>query len=76
MIYSVNKGLNPGLYENWKDCEKNVKGYPNAIFKKFKNKRDAEYFLINGKDPPKHKEDKNEIKNNENIEKYQIPLGI
>ena len=76
MIYSVNKGLQPGLYNSWKDCEKNVKGYPNAIFKKFKDKGDAEYFLINGKDPPKHEEDTNEIKNNENTKKYQIPSGI
>tara|TARA_Y100000991_G_C21915642_1_gene324233 strand:+ start:244 stop:936 length:693 start_codon:yes stop_codon:yes gene_type:complete len=76
MIYSVNKGFKPGLYDNWKDCEKSVKGYPNARFKKFKDKKDAEYFLINGKDPPKHKEDTNEIKHNKNIEKYQIPSGI
>lgn len=76
MIYSINKGFKPGLYDNWKDCEKNVKGYPGAKFKKFKDKKDAEYFLINGQDPPKHKENTNEIKNNKNTEKYQIPKGI
>ena len=76
MFYSVNKGFKPGLYDNWKECEKNVKGYPEAKFKKFKNKKDAEYFLINGQDPPKYKEYTNEIKNNRNTEKYQIPPGI
>ena len=74
MFYTVHKGLKTGIYANWKDCEKNVKGYPNAIFKKFKDKRDAEYFLINGKDPPKHQENKETY--NQKNKNYEIPTGI
>ena len=48
MFYSVHKGKNTGIYTNWKDCEKNVKGFPNAIFKKFKNEDEAKYFCLNG----------------------------
>ena len=77
MFYTVYKGFEIGIYEKWKDCEKNVKGYPNAIFKKFKDKKDAEYFLINGQDPSKHKEKKNKklIQKSE-TENYEIPKGI
>lgn len=48
MYYTVYSGREKGIYNNWKDCEKNVKGFPNAIFKKFKNREEAEYFLLHG----------------------------
>jgi ribonuclease HI len=45
MYYSVFKGFNPGIYESWKDCEKEVKGFKGAIYKKFKTKNEALEFL-------------------------------
>ena len=47
MFYVVKKGYNPGIYNTWKECEKNILGYKNAKFKKFKNKNDAILFLNN-----------------------------
>ncbi|MCX6702863.1 MAG: RNase H1/viroplasmin domain-containing protein, partial [Candidatus Wolfebacteria bacterium] len=39
-----------GITENWKDCEKKVKGVENARFKSFKAKKDAEEWLKQGAD--------------------------
>ena len=48
MYYSVYKGFNKGIYKSWKECEKEVKGYKGAIYKKFKLENDAILFLNNG----------------------------
>lgn len=32
-IYAVKVGRSVGLFSNWSDCEKEVKGYPNAKYK-------------------------------------------
>jgi ribonuclease HI len=48
MYYSVFKGFNKGIYRSWKDCEKEVKGYKGAIYKKFKCENEAKEFLNNG----------------------------
>jgi len=48
MYYSVHKGKKTGIFNNWNECKINVQGFPNAIFKKFKKKEDAEYFLKHG----------------------------
>lgn len=37
-IYAVKKGRIPGLYLDWKDCEKQVKNFPKADFKSFEYK--------------------------------------
>ncbi|RSL31650.1 ribonuclease H [Salibacterium salarium] len=39
--YVVWKGRQPGIYDNWSDCEKQVKGYAGASFKSFKTKEEA-----------------------------------
>lgn len=43
--YAVKSGKKPGIYLTWPECEAQVKGYPNAIFKSFKNLSDANQFL-------------------------------
>ena len=58
MYYSVFKGFNKGIYKSWKECEKEVKGYKGAIYKKFKLESDAILFLNNGV----KKEERNIIK--------------
>lgn len=45
--YAVKIGENPGIYGSWAECEKQVKGYPNAQFKKWKTREEAEAY-ING----------------------------
>ena len=43
--YVVWIGRKPGIYDNWKDCERQVKGYSGAKYKSFKSKSDAEFAL-------------------------------
>ena len=45
-FYAVAKGVTPGIYDTWNECEKNVKGYKGAIYKKFSKREEAEQFLI------------------------------
>lgn len=44
-FYAVRKGNVPGIYGNWDDCRAQVTGYPNAEFKGFKEKSDAEAYM-------------------------------
>lgn len=36
MYYAVKRGRKPGVYCSWNEAELQVKGYPGAIYKKFK----------------------------------------
>lgn len=40
--YVVWVGQNPGIYNNWTDCQTQIKGFPNAKYKAFKSKEEAE----------------------------------
>jgi ribonuclease HI len=33
--YAVKKGITPGIYTTWSECERNVKGFSGAIYKSF-----------------------------------------
>ena len=46
--YAVKKGRQPGIYLNWEDCKKQVHGFPGAIYKKWKTRKDAENSLGEG----------------------------
>lgn len=46
--YAVHKGHNPGIYTSWNDCKKQVDKFDGAIFKKFKDKTEAQTFLEKG----------------------------
>jgi len=41
-FYVVWKGLKPGIYPSWSECEAQVKGYPGAEYKSFANREMAE----------------------------------
>lgn len=43
--YAVKKGRHPGIYRSRDACQKEVSGYPGAIFKSFTNEKDAMYFI-------------------------------
>lgn len=50
--YAVHKGVAPGIYDNWCDCQKQVIGFKDAKFKKCKSSADAEFFYKHGMDKP------------------------
>lgn len=43
-FYAVHRGRQRGVYRSWEDCQKQVKGFPKAVFKKFKTLAEAESF--------------------------------
>lgn len=43
--YAVKKGRKAGIYLTWAECEKQVRGFSGAIYKSFKEKKEAEEFL-------------------------------
>ena len=47
-VYAVLRGRNPGVYNTWTDCEKQVKGFPNAAFKSFPTVAEALEWIGNG----------------------------
>lgn len=46
--YAVRIGKNPGIYHSWEDAEKEVSGYPKAVYQSFKKLSDAEIFINQG----------------------------
>jgi len=55
-VYAVAKGRKPGIYHDWKSCQEQIKGYPNAKFKSFSITTEAQHFITaNGGDvQPNH----------------------
>lgn len=45
MYYVVKVGRVKGIYRTWAECQAQVQGYPNAVYKKFPLKTQAEDFL-------------------------------
>lgn len=43
--YAVKKGLTPGIYTSWADCQVQINGYSGAIYKGFATKEEAMDFL-------------------------------
>ncbi len=41
-FYVVWEGNRPGIYESWADCKAQIMGYPNARYKAFKSRTEAE----------------------------------
>lgn len=39
--YAVRRGRVTGVYDNWKECEAQIKGYPGPSFRKFYDERQA-----------------------------------
>ncbi|KAL3801051.1 hypothetical protein HJC23_002344 [Cyclotella cryptica] len=44
-VYAVSVGQKPGVYAFWKDCERQIKGYPRASFKSFYTLDEALSFI-------------------------------
>jgi len=43
--YAVSNGRNIGIFLNWTDCNNSIKGYNNALYKKFDTKEEADHFI-------------------------------
>jgi ribonuclease HI len=41
-FYVVWEGRRPGVYSTWDECRRNIEGYPNAKYKSFLTKKEAE----------------------------------
>lgn len=41
-FYVVWKGMQPGLYESWDECKRQIRGYEGAVYKSFPSRRMAE----------------------------------
>ncbi len=44
-FYVVWEGRRPGVYATWDECKKNIDGFPNAKYKSFPTKKEAEAAL-------------------------------
>ena len=40
--YTVWNGVKPGVYDDWKECQKQIQGYDGALYKSFPSKKQAE----------------------------------
>lgn len=69
--YGVKEGNMPGVYETWAECEKQVKGYPGAVYKKFSTYEEA-YDFTNPNKVEKTNIKKSEKDNTSKIEKDNI----
>lgn len=45
-FYAVRKGKKTGVFRTWDECKKQVMGYSGAEYKSFKNKKDAEEYVM------------------------------
>lgn len=45
-VFAVARGRQVGLFNTWDECEKSVKGFQGAVFKKFENTEDASRWLL------------------------------
>ena len=43
--YAVRKGVTPGIYMTWADCEANVKGFNGAVYKSFSTIEEAGRYM-------------------------------
>ena len=59
--YAVANGKNIGIFLNWNDCNNSVKGYKNALYKKFDTEEEADKFILTNK---KNINDNNKQKQN------------
>lgn len=47
-FYSVVRGVVPGIYKTWAECEANIKGYSGALYQGFVTEQEAQhYFDVN-----------------------------
>lgn len=80
--YVVKKGIAPGIYRTWNDCNDQIKDYPSPFYKKFDNAMEAYKFLAcndnivlpqETKEKEKEKESfKEKLKNKQKLQRIMI----
>lgn len=45
-FYVVWKGRKPGVFDNWKDCQKQIEGFQNAVYKSFESQEAAKIAFL------------------------------
>jgi ribonuclease HI len=48
--YVVWDGVEPGVYDSWTKCQQQINGYPNAKYKSYKSKAEADKAYVSGAD--------------------------
>ena len=48
-FYAVKNGKKNGIYENWSECQEQTHGWPNALFKSFLTRAEAEKYMVGDK---------------------------
>ena len=64
--YVVWHGHHPGIYTSWEKCQAEVKNFPNAIYKSFNSRLEAEEAYSSGPDLKRHYARK-KVKTNDSI---------
>lgn len=82
--YVVKKGITPGVYRTWNDCNDQIKDYPSPSYKKFDNVIEAYKFLASDDKIELHQETiqnrkengketfKEKLKNKQNLQRSMI----
>ena len=71
-FYVVWKGVEPGVYDSWTDCQLQIKGYKGALYKSFDTREEAEKALVT---PPHHYLQPHKQTANQSLEK-RLPSGF
>jgi ribonuclease HI len=71
-FYAVANGRIIGIFLNWNDCNNSVKGYKNAIYKKFSTKEEAENFIQQEQKQEKQEQDQTLNQEQENQPEYYV----
>ena len=50
--YAVKNGREPGIYNSWAECQKQIHGFKNASYKSFTSRKEAEEFISDKKEIP------------------------
>lgn len=50
--YAVKNGREPGIYNSWAECQKQIHGFKNASYKSFTSRKEAEEFISDKKEMP------------------------
>ena len=45
-VYGVAKGRRPGVYYSWSDCQTQIQGFSNPVFRKFSTVAEAKEFCV------------------------------
>jgi len=68
--YVVWVGQNPGIYDNWTDCQAQIKSFPNARYKSFKTKEEAEAAFYDSAE--EHIGQSKKVKKHSQIEDFRL----